>query len=226
MANLTPGKKASDWKVGDIHIVFGGTFDPVHCGHLAIAKAAAERFGSMVYLLPAAEPAHRPATAASAAARLEMARLAARRKPWLAVDTMEVDRGGPSFAIDSVRELRARLGPARPIAWLIGADAFSALPSWHMWRQLFDDCHFIVAARGDDRIVDWPDDLQDELAIRFAPAQALCEAPAGRIHLLEQALSAEAATPIRVRIAAGTRGWRGDVVRSVADYIDAHGLYR
>lgn len=134
-----------------LHLYYGGTFDPIHLGHLAIACAARDELGACVQLVPAADPPHRPAPGATAAQRAQMLQLALANSPGLQLDTRELQRAAqcdaPSYTVDTLRELRAELGPAAPIAWLLGADAFVGLHHWHRWEALFGLAHFVVAAR-------------------------------------------------------------------------------
>ncbi|OCG96678.1 nicotinate-nicotinamide nucleotide adenylyltransferase, partial [Xanthomonas euvesicatoria] len=104
-----------------LHLYYGGTFDPIHLGHLAIACAARDELGACVQLVPAADPPHRPAPGATAAQRAQMLQLALANSPGLQLDTRELQRAtqcdAPSYTVDTLRELRAELGPAAPIAW-------------------------------------------------------------------------------------------------------------
>ncbi|KAF1690369.1 nicotinate-nucleotide adenylyltransferase [Pseudoxanthomonas koreensis] len=212
-------------------IWYGGTFDPVHHGHLAIARAAADRFGVPVTLSPAAGPPHRAAPGADADQRAHMLDLAVAGDPRLRVDRRELRRPGPSWTVDTLRELRAGLGDAAPLALLLGADSFRSLPTWREWRQLPELAHFIVAGRtaGDDAGV--PGDLPAALAVvaegRWTADPAdLSTAASGRFHALHQPLRTESATAGRRAIAAGDPAWRDWVPGTVAAFIDATRLYR
>jgi nicotinate-nucleotide adenylyltransferase len=207
---------------------YGGTFDPVHGGHLAIARAAASRFQVPVVLAPAADPPHRPPTGASAAQRARMLELAAASDPWLKVDSRELERAGPSWTVDTLHELRAELGPDAPLALLLGADAFAGLPDWKSWRQLPELAHFVVAARGGQDVqASLPEELAAAMVGRWRPRpEALAAAPAGLCHCLQQPLRMESATGVRASIQAADGRWRGWVPAAVASYIDRHGLYR
>lgn len=208
-----------------LRILYGGTFDPVHAGHLAIARAAHEALGVPVHLMPAADPPHRPPPGASAAQRVAMLALALATEPGLGLDLRELQRDGRSWSVDTLRGLRGEIGPQAPVALLVGADSFAGLPTWKSWRELFDLAHFVVASRegGDE---DLPAELEDALAGRVAvSADELGQAPAGRVLWLRQPLHPHSATAIRARIAAG-QPWRHLVPVPVADYIQAHDLYR
>ncbi len=209
-----------------LQVFYGGTFDPVHNGHLAIACAARDALGVDIHLLPAADPPHRPPPGASAHDRAEMVRLGIDGLPGLLLDLRELRRDGRSWSVDTLRALRAQLGPGTPIAWLVGADSFRELPTWKDWRSLFDLTHFVVAERSGFPIDgDIHEPLQATLDGRWVddPA-ALRAAPAGRVLLLHQSLYPHSATRIRERIAAGL-DWRALVPPAVADYIVEHHLY-
>jgi len=123
--------------------ILGGTFDPVHIGHLNAAWEAAELLDADVRLMPANVPPHRPPPIASAQQRAAMLRAALQGQSRLALDTRELEREGPSYTVDTLAGLRAEQDD-RPLILLLGEDAFAALPSWHRWRELFDLAHIGV----------------------------------------------------------------------------------
>jgi nicotinate-nucleotide adenylyltransferase len=127
--------------------VFGGTFDPIHCGHLRTAfelwqelKLAEIRF------LPTGSPPHREKLYASPEQRLEMVRAAVADQPAFIVDDREVRRSGVSYSVDTLAELRHEY-PQRSLCLLLGMDAFLGLPGWHRWRELLTLAHIVVAHR-------------------------------------------------------------------------------
>jgi len=127
--------------------ILGGTFDPVHIGHLRAALEVRAALGlAQVRLIPAKLPPHRPQPVASAAHRLAMLRLAVRGVPGLVVDDCELQRTGPSYTVDTLTGLRAQFG-RRPLCLLVGDDAFRDLTSWHRWQALFDLAHVVVMQR-------------------------------------------------------------------------------
>lgn len=213
-----------------LHLYYGGTFDPIHLGHLAIACAARDELGARVHLVPAADPPHRPAPGATAAQRARMLELALADTPGLVLDTRELRRAGqggaPSYTVDTLRELRAELGPTTPIAWLLGADAFVGLGSWHHWQALFELAHFVVAERpGAPLDLDQAPQLAQAVQGRWtASASELGTAPAGRLWRLHQPLRGESASAVRARIAGGS-DWQALVPASVAAFIVHEGLY-
>jgi nicotinate-nucleotide adenylyltransferase len=207
-----------------IRILYGGTFDPVHEGHLAVADAAATAFDTEVALLPSADPPHRAPPGASALDRAAMLDLAIQGQPLLRVDRRELHRTGPSYSVDTVREVRAEIGADAPMAWLLGADAFRDLASWHQWRELFGLAHLIVAARPGYALDALAPELQAEVAGRWTEdGSALRRAPAGRLFRLELQRP-DSATEVRGRLAEGA-GVDDRVPPPVAAWIRRHGLY-
>ncbi|MEW9573104.1 nicotinate-nucleotide adenylyltransferase [Rhodanobacter sp. Si-c] len=182
--------------------IFGGTFDPIHIGHLTVAWEAAELLDAEVRLMPANVPPHRPVPLASAAERVAMLRAALAGQSRLALDARELGREGPSYTVDTLRELRGEQG-ARPLVLLLGADAFAGLPGWHRWRELFDYAHIGVLSRpGADAVV--PDALAEEVAARHVDdVAALRSVPGGKVTELMVTPLEVSATRIRELLAAG-----------------------
>ncbi len=215
-----------------LQVFYGGTFDPVHYGHLAIAGAARDLFDTDIRIVPAADPPHRVPPGASAQDRVAMLRLAVAETSGLRLDLTEIERHARdatqrSWSIDTLRALRAEAGPQAPIAWLVGADSFIGLPTWKCWRELFDLAHFIVADRpGSPLEGGCPPELAQALAGRRAEQpDALKSRPAGRVLYMHQPLQLESATELRHRIMAG-QPWRALVPAVVAGYIAQHRLYQ
>jgi len=182
--------------------LFGGTFDPVHLGHLSVAWEAAELLDAEVRLLPASVPPHRAPPIATAAQRVAILRAALHGQARLTLDTRELDRAGPSWTIDTLHELRAEQGD-RPLVLLLGADAFAGLASWHRWRELFAAAHIGVLSRP-GVAASLPDELEREVAgRRIADASALRALPAGKLIELTVTPLEISATRIRELLAAG-----------------------
>jgi nicotinate-nucleotide adenylyltransferase len=209
-----------------LHVLYGGTFDPVHYGHLAIARAARDALDCDIHMMPAADPPHRAPPGANAEARVAMLQLAIADEPWLLLDRRELERGGRSWSIDTVRGLRAQLGDDAPIALLVGADSFIGLPTWKAWRSLLDATHFIVAERPGNPLDDaLPAELAEAMAGRWTDSvDELGQSPSGRVLRLRQPLHAHSATDLRRRIASGLP-WRHLLPPRVADYVAANDLY-
>jgi nicotinate-nucleotide adenylyltransferase len=182
--------------------LFGGTFDPIHIGHLSVAWEASELLDAEVRLMPASIPPHRSSPTASAAQRVDMLRAALRGQSRLSLDTRELDRSGPSYTIDTLHEFRREFG-ARPLVLLLGADAFAGLRSWHRWRELFDVTHIGVINRpGVDACV--PVELERAVAPRRTDDPAVIGAqPAGRVIELAVTPLEVSATRIRELLATG-----------------------
>ena len=129
----------------------GGTFDPPHVGHLALARSARDAFDlDEVRLVPTGRSWQKAAAGASSAQRLEMTRLLLRDLPAserLVVDEREVRRDGPTYTVDTLRELRAELGPEPALVWVIGSDQLRNLHTWHRWHELFEHGHVAATQR-------------------------------------------------------------------------------
>lgn len=209
---------------------YGGTFDPVHNGHLAIARAAREALGTTIWLMPAADPPHRDAPGASAEHRAAMLDLAIEGQAGLRVDRRELERAAttdaPSYTIDTLRELRAKHGEQAPIAFLIGADSLHGFATWKEPEALLAGAHWVVAERPGSALDEHlPPPVARLVGGRWTlNAAALREAPGGKLLRLRQPLHGESATQIRRRIAAGET-WHHLLPLPVAKYIVAHGLY-
>lgn len=154
--------------------LFGGTFDPVHIGHMRSAVEMAEQFAlDELRLLPNARPPHRETPQVSAAQRLAMVERAVAGVERLTVDPRELRRDKPSYTIDTLESVRAELAADDQLFMLIGWDAFCGLPTWHRWEALLDHCHIVVLQRP-DADSEPPESLRDLLAARsVADPQAL-----------------------------------------------------
>jgi nicotinate-nucleotide adenylyltransferase len=205
--------------------LLGGTFDPVHYGHLRAAWEAAELLGAEVHLMPANVPPHRPQPVASAQARTAMLHAALEGQSRLAVDERELRRAGPSYSVDTLRELRAETGPERPLVLVVGMDAFAGLSTWREWKTLFALAHVAVLDRPGPPL-EWPPELAAEVADRRAtPDSDWRAAPAGRIVPLDVTPLEISATDIRRRLAAGEEP-RFLLPDAVWRLIRDHGWYR
>ena len=132
--------------------IFGGTFDPVHNGHLRVAQALSEALlFDELRLLPCGEPAHRAPPQASADDRIAMLQLALKGISSLAIDKREVQRQGPSYMVDTLASLREELKD-QPLVLIIGWDAFVGLPTWHRWQQIIELAHLVVVQRPGSRV--------------------------------------------------------------------------
>jgi len=128
--------------------VFGGTFDPIHFGHLRTALDVSEYLNlEQLLFIPCGEPPHRARPHASPAQRLAMVQAAINGEARFAVDDREIRRGGSSFMVETLESLRAERGDTPSLGLILGLDAFSALDSWHRWQELIGLAHLIVMTR-------------------------------------------------------------------------------
>lgn len=207
--------------------LFGGTFDPIHYGHLRPVEALAQEVSlQQVILLPNHVPPHRPQPEANAQQRLKMVELAIAGNPLFHVDDRELLRSTPSYTVDTLESFRSDLGSARPLAFIIGQDSLLSLPTWHRWLELLNICHLLVCARpGYAREMETPE-LQRWLeSHRISDAAPLSQRPHGCIYLADTPLLNISATDIRQRRHQGVSC--DDLLpRSVQRYIELQGLYR
>ncbi len=205
--------------------ILGGTFDPVHCGHLRLAVEMRERIGlDTVRLVPAADPRLRTPPVASAAARLDMLRAAITGIEALTVDERELERGGPTYTVDTLVSLRCE-HPREPLCFIVGLDAFLRFDDWECWRKLPELAHLAVARRaGASLPCHGP--LARLLRQRGEtdPAQ-LRRRPAGLVHVADLPLPDISASCIRRRLARGERV-DGMVPPAVIELIERQDTYR
>ena len=210
--------------------VLGGTFDPVHFGHLRPALEVCQELGLReVRLVPLRQAVHRPQPLASPDQRLAMLQLAVAGEPGLAIDDRELRRVGPSYSYDTLVELRAELGAEEGICLLLGADAFAGFLSWHRPDDILGLAHLVVMRRPGE-VPGEPAAMDEALRVWAAPRlcsspAALAEVPAGRIWIQEVTPLAISATQIRRLVAQG-RSPRYLLPDAVIALIVGDGLYR
>ena len=214
--------------------IFGGTFDPIHLGHMHIASQVTMRLGlQQLQFMPCAQPVHRDRPQASAAQRSFMIELAIEEQPAFVLNTLELDRGGPSYSIDSLREIRRRI--TRPedtqredtlpqdrqsLVLILGADAFNGFANWKSPDQILELAHLVVCGRpgfeidnaifGDHRV---------ETCGEIARSHA-----GGILALTVDAIDCSS-SGVRTALEMGNTP-RQYLTTKVADYIDEHNLYR
>jgi nicotinate-nucleotide adenylyltransferase len=204
--------------------VFGGTFDPVHVGHLRLALEAYEILSlSAVRIMPLNKPNHREAPRVNAAMRFEMIRSAIDDNRLIA-DDRELERGGISYTIESLEGLRAEFSE-HPLCLIVGADAYRGLCGWHRWQELLQFCHLVIVARPDsDKALD--PRLQQLLdSVGVTDPDILRSELCGRIYFQPIPLLPISSTDIRARIANG-RDISYLVPPSVQRLIEQHQLYQ
>ena len=202
--------------------LLGGTFDPVHFGHLRSAVEVCEQLQlDELRLIPSARPPHRGMPGATAAQRLRMVELALGQGGGLQVDDRELQRERPSYTVETLDSLRQELGSDVALFMVLGWDAFCGLPSWHRWESLLELANLVVLQRPDYDL-EVPEVLKDLLAARSADQP---ERSHGQIICLSQTPLAISATHIRTLVGSGASP-RFLLPDAVLDYIENEGLYR
>jgi len=210
--------------------ILGGTFDPIHFGHLRLAQELAQTLRlAGVRFVPSGTPPHRAAPHATTAQRVAMTRLAVTGNSLFSVDEREAGRSGPAYTFDTLSEIRSELGAAQPIVLLLGADAFLDFAAWHRWRELFGLAHVAVAHRPGFPVAQWRERMPQPLAREYTARLmqqplAVHLAPAGGIVVMPFTALDISATAIRelVRMGGSPRYLLPDPVLA---YIEAEGLY-
>ena len=209
--------------------LFGGTFDPVHYGHLGLARAAFTQLElQKLQLLPAGNPYQKGRLPFAAGEhRVNMLRLAFQADADMVVDEREIRRKGPTYTIDTLMELRAVYGEAASLVWLIGGDAFAKLDTWHRWRELFGLAHFAVIDRPAHRleIAEGSAEFRKEIDARVAGLLDTHTSSCGAVVILGMAPLPISSTDIRARLK-NHQSIRGLAPDSVCDYIEQHKLYQ
>ena len=207
-------------------VLWGGTFDPIHQGHILSAIELSQCLGvKNVALLPNCQPAHRLNPVATAQQRAKMLSLAIEGHDELAIDTREVDRHGLSYSVLTMIEVRQEIGSVMPLIWCMGMDAFAGLRQWHRWQELLDYGHVLVLTRPASF---WPKD--PELLTWYAThkvddAKHLLASPSGQVAHLKLGQHAISATQIRRKLRLGYQPSVTELAPAVAQYIASQSLY-
>ena len=210
--------------------IFGGTFDPIHYGHLRIAEEIVETVGlQKMYFVPAGMPRLRHSPVASPQHRVEIVRLAIQKNPDFVLDGREIYRDGVSYSIDTVREFKQEFGEEIRLCLVLGADAFIKLPEWNNWKELFNLCHFIVSTRPGYSLTLIKEllskELREECSQRWVSnTESLRKDTSGLIFIASTTMLDISATSIRAHIAAG-RSVRHLVPSVTVNYISENKLY-
>ena len=210
--------------------ILGGTFDPIHFGHLRLAEELAHTLKlAAVRFVPSGTPPHRAAPHAASAHRVAMTRLALAGNPLFVLDEREIRRSGPAYSFDTLTEIRAEIGAAQPLVLILGADAFLEFATWHRWHELFGLAHIAVAHRPGFPVERWRDAMPQPLAREYAARLmqqplAVHLAPAGGIAVIPFTALDISATAIRERVRAGGSP-RYLLPDPVLDYIRTGSLY-
>ena len=209
--------------------LLGGSFDPVHYGHMALAALFAKLLAlDELRIIPAGNPWQKKGLQASGEQRLDMLALALQEAQLTAtLDRQEIERATPSYSIDTLRNVRAELGPDASIVLLMGADQLQHLDTWREWRALFDLAHIGVAARPGYALTDaaLPAAVANELQQRQGNLEQLRNTPSGHAYLAQTLDVDISATQVRAALQ------RGETANSlispvVLDYIQQHNLYK
>lgn len=209
--------------------ILGGSFDPIHCAHVALARLVVEMVQpDEVRIIPAGNPWQKDSLQASGEDRIAMAKLAFKDESFaVLIDDQEVRRSSPTYSIDTLRALRAEFGPEASIVFMLGADQLQRLHTWREWQHLFDHAHLFAVSRPgcpmDAAHID-PAVTAAFAARRAAPAE-LRAAPHGLACISDQLAIDVSATGIRNAVADDTP--LGKLVpAAVLDYIQQHHLYK
>lgn len=204
--------------------IFGGTFDPIHIGHLRMALELKQRLGlDDMRLLPCHQPPHRDTPHVSSAQRAEMLQIALRDCPELQLDERELQRDKPSYTYDTLQDFRHEFGADVSLVLCMGEDAFAGLSSWYRWQELIQLAHIVVIARPGWSIPE-TGEVRDLLNQYQGDVDALVINPAGSIVLQSLRLLPISATEIRQQISAGNSA-QYLVPDGVWDYIKTQRLY-
>jgi nicotinate-nucleotide adenylyltransferase len=204
--------------------IFGGTFDPVHFGHLRAVLEAREKLQlDEIRLVPAGIPPHRELPVAPAADRLAMLRLAVTGHPGIVVDDREIRRAGNSYMVDTLADIRRESGDV-PLILLVGQDAANTLDTWHEWKRIFTLAHLVIMRRPESRLR-WTGELEECVNNRVTEGpERLKEEHAGFVLTLDVTQLAISSTGIRDILFAGqSPGFL--LPDSIIDYIRENRLY-
>ena len=207
--------------------IYGGTFDPIHFGHLRPNLELCEIYAlDYIRFIPAFLPPHRDKPQTTAQQRLQMVIQAIQDEPCFVLDDREIKRGGSSYMVDTLKSLRQDF-PQHPLCLLLGMDAFLGLDRWYHWQELLDYAHIIVSQRPDtdfNRMQQWPAAIQDLYKAHKADRQSISESLCGTIHLEAVTQLSISATDIRHRVK-NKQSIRYLMPESVINLIKCNDLY-
>jgi len=203
--------------------LLGGSFDPVHEGHLQLARDALAALGlAEIAFLPAGMPWQKR-TRTPAPDRARMLEIAISGEPRFRIDRREMERTGPTYTVDTLHALRGELGPGRPLVWIMGSDQLQRLDTWHRWDELFDLAHIAVARRpGAEGTL--PAAVVQAVQRRHAGAADLRSRPAGMLAEFAMHPVDCSATELRRLLGEGVLP-REHLAAGVLEYIHSHRLY-
>ncbi len=208
--------------------LLGGTFNPIHYGHLRMAQELADALSlTEIRFIPSANPPHKTEPTVSAQHRAEMVQLAIADNPVFKLDTRELNRQGASYMIDTLISLREEFGDNVSLCLIMGSDAFSKLDSWHRWDELLNYCHIVLVQRPDNQT---QPKLSGQLTVFLADNYTennddLTEKSAGYIHMQQITAQEISASKIRENIKL-VKNLRYLTPNAVIQFIEANHLYQ
>lgn len=206
--------------------IFGGTFDPVHFGHIKLARALLEHFDfEQIRFIPCRQPPHKQAVCVDAGYRRHMLSLVTRSNPGLVVDDRELKRSGPSYTIETLKALRRETGAARALVMILGMDAFLNFCTWYKYEEILSICHIMLLRRPGYRLAGQGCEHGLYKAHGTEEILTVRQAPCGYIYLSDEEEIEISSTAIRQCIAEG-RQPRYLLPGNVWNYIRRQGLYR
>lgn len=210
--------------------IYGGTFDPIHIGHLRVAEELINDIAfSRFFFVPAGKPRLRDMPFASKMQRARMVELAIADNPGFLLDTREIKRESVSRTVETLREYRSEYGGDVALCLIIGADTFLKIHQWYDWRDIFGLCHLIIVNRPGSRVIKHKQNLPEEIQQVCAACWTACSVsltgqPNGLIYVAPTTLLDISATQIRAMVAV-RKSIRYLVPDAVSDYIKTHQLY-
>lgn len=203
-------------------VVLGGTFDPVHNGHIQTAKALADEMGyERITLMPCGQAYHKASHETAASQRWKMLELATQAEEQVTIDDRELRRSGPTYTVQTLMALRAELGPEAHLCWVMGQDAAAHLQKWHKWLQLFELANIIVVARPGEQ---WPS-MQTWPATILKDKAQFKQQPNGAVFCLSLTPMAISSSLVRQKVK-NEQSIDDLVPAQVVNWVKEHQLYR
>ena len=210
--------------------IFGGTFDPIHNGHIfPVLQAAEQTQIQSIALMPNYLPAHKQAAHSSSEHRLAMVRLICQQYPIFYPESWEIDQAKVSYSVETLRAFRQRL-PDTPLCFFIGSDSLCNLPGWYQWQELLNLCHFVVCRRDSESDPLQRSPYRQQVETLLAEHQTIDSADLathlnGKIYLASTSEIAMSSTQVRSLLTTG-QAVENALPRSICEYIEQHKLYR
>ncbi|MBD1581217.1 nicotinate-nucleotide adenylyltransferase [Pseudoalteromonas sp. S16_S37] len=204
--------------------LFGGTFDPIHLGHINMAEQCVNELKlDKLYFLPCAMPVHKAQPGITDAHRLAMLSLATKHNPQFTIDHRELIRQGPSYSLLSLQECRTA-SPNTPLLFLMGMDSFNSLPTWHKWQEITELCHIVVYQRPAEKLANCEQLTQYLAQANTSERELLAQQPGGLCYFLAGDTFDAASSNIRNRIK-NRENTEHLLNEQVRQYIEEHHLY-